>query len=291
MEVRRFALDIVSGEDLEAKLRPPSESLTDHSPGPPWRPESPGRPPCLTIRPARQVRVPSLAGLADPAQRPRILHALANHELQAAELYAWALLAFPDADPEFRRDLLRILDDEQRHTRMYIARLRAYDTEFGDHGVSGYFWNKVPQLTTPLHFVCAMALTFENANLDHTIELAEGLRRAGDVKTAQVIERVHRDEIEHVRFGWRWLQTWKGERSPWQAYQDHLAWPLRPAKAKGKRFHPQGRRAAGLEETFIQQLAEATLDLSDAAQPQPPKPPAPSSPAPRRCPDPAISDP
>jgi IS4 transposase len=27
--------------------------------------------------------------MRDPAQRARILHALANHELQAAELFAW----------------------------------------------------------------------------------------------------------------------------------------------------------------------------------------------------------
>ena len=30
--------------------------------------------------------------MRDPAQRARILHALANHELQAIELFAWALL-------------------------------------------------------------------------------------------------------------------------------------------------------------------------------------------------------
>jgi len=30
-------------------------------------------------------------------QRALILHALANHELQAIELFAWALLAFTDA--------------------------------------------------------------------------------------------------------------------------------------------------------------------------------------------------
>lgn len=263
MEARQFALAVVTSDDLQTKLRSARQPLTDQHPGDPLRLQSPGRPAELPILPARQVRVPAVEGLADPAQRPRILHALANHELQAAELYAWAVLAFPDAEAEFRRDLLRILDDEQRHSRMYIARLQAYDTQFGDHRVSGYFWNKVPKLTSPLDFVCTMALTFENANLDHTIELAEAVRRAGDVKTAKVIEQVHRDEIEHVSFGWRWLQAWKGERSAWQAYQDHLSWPLRPAKAKGKRFHPEGRRSAGLEEEFIRRLEASSLDLTE----------------------------
>ena len=266
MQVRQFAFDIVHSQDLAHKLRPAGGSdaigaLEDDAPGPPLRPTEPGRPAKLAILPARQVKVPSMEGLADPAQRPRILHALANHELQAAELYAWALLAYPEAPADFRRDLLRILDDEQRHTRMYIARLEAHGARFGDFGVSGYFWNKVPHLTTPLHFVCAMALTFENANLDHTTELARRVRRAGDVKTAHVIERVHQDEIEHVRFGWRWLEVWRGDEDPWEVYRRHLVWPLRPARAKGKHFHPEGRRAAGLAEDFIRRLQEETLDL------------------------------
>lgn len=260
MEARAFALDVVTSDSLQTKLQAAAGPLSDVDPGPPLRLDAPGRPERLTIRPARQVKVPAVVGLADPAQRPRILHALANHELQAAELYAWALLAFPGAPAEFRQDLIHILDDEQRHTRMYIARLRAHGADFGDHPVSGYFWNKVPQLTTPLHFVCAMSLTFENANLDHTLELAAAVGAAGDAKTALVIEQVHRDEIEHVRFGWKWLQAWKGRRTPWQAFNEHLHWPLRPAKAKGKVFHAQGRRDAGLEEDFIRRLQAATLD-------------------------------
>ena len=93
--------------------------------------------------------------MPDPAQRPRILHALANHELQAAELFAWALLAFPEAPPELRRGLLRILIDEQRHTRMYIARVEDAGARFGDYPVNGYFWSKDRDDHSPLRFLCA----------------------------------------------------------------------------------------------------------------------------------------
>ena len=256
MEARQFALKVVRSTSLEDKLAPPPEELTDAAPGEPLRLEGPGRPPGLEIRKAE--RVPSIEGLADPAQRPRILHALANHELQAAELYAWAVLAFADAPADFRRDLLRILDDEQRHTRMYIARLEAAGGRFGDEPVSGYFWNKAEHLRTPLDFVCAMALVFENANLDHTTDYADAARRAGDAKTAAVIERVHRDEIEHVRFGWTWLQRLKKpEENAWEVWRRHLTWPLRPAKARGRSFHPEGRRAAGIDDATIRQLEAA----------------------------------
>jgi uncharacterized ferritin-like protein (DUF455 family) len=256
MEIRDFAQTVVTTEDLGVKLAPAPAGLTDDCPGPPLRIDQPGRPKRLEFQ--RRIEVPSIEGMPDPAQRPRILHALANHELQAAELFAWALLAFPDAPSDFRRGLLRILDDEQRHTRMYIARVEEAGARFGDFPVNGYFWSKIESITSPLRFLCAMSLTFENANLDHTIDYEEAARRAGDAKTAAVIERVHRDEIEHVRFGWTWLQVFKQEdESAWDAFQANLTWPLRPAKARGRSFHREGREAAGLDAEFIARL-EAT---------------------------------
>jgi uncharacterized ferritin-like protein (DUF455 family) len=257
MQLRDFARTVLETEDLAVKLAPPREPLTDEQPGPAFRAEGPGRPPELRLVEGLKVEVPSIEGMPDPAQRPRILHALANHELQAAELFAWALLAFPDAPPDFRRGLARILQDEQRHTRMYIARLEDTGSRFGNFPVNFYFWNKAAHLHSPLDFICAMSLTFENANLDHTVDYEKAARRAGDSKTAVVIEQVHRDEIEHVRFGWTWLQAWRGDESAWDVWQRHLTWPLRPFRARGTRFHREGREAAGLDPEFIRRLKES----------------------------------
>jgi uncharacterized ferritin-like protein (DUF455 family) len=257
MELRDLARTVLETEDLAVKLAPPREPLTDEQPGPAFRAEGPGRPPELRLVEGLKVEVPSIEGMPDPAQRPRILHALANHELQAAELFAWALLAFPDAPPDFRRGLAHILQDEQRHTRMYIARLEDSGARFGDFPVNFYFWNKAVHLRSPLDFICAMSLTFENANLDHTVDYEKAARRAGDPKTAVVIEQVHRDEIEHVRFGWTWLQAWRGGESAWDVWQSHLTWPLRPFRARGTRFHREGREAAGLDPEFIRRLKES----------------------------------
>lgn len=258
MELRDLALRIVTGRGLDAKLAPPPAGWTDERPGPPLRLTRPGRPPELVIAPASRVKVPPLEGMADPAQRGRIVHALANHELQAVELFAWALLAFPDAPGELRRGLARVLEDEQRHTRMYAGRCEALEAPLGTFPVTGYFWHRAETFRTPLEFLCAMSLTFENANLDHTVDHAEAARRAGDEATAAVIDRVHRDEVEHVRLGWTWLNRLKEEaQTPWDAFRAALTWPLRPAKARGARFHRAGREAAGLEPEFIRLLGEA----------------------------------
>jgi uncharacterized ferritin-like protein (DUF455 family) len=258
MELRDLAVRVLTSESIAEKLAPPPAELTDSDPGPPLRVERPARPPRLHIVPALDAKVPALEGMPDPAQRPRIVHALANHELQAAELFAWTLLAFPEAHAEMRRGFAAILADEQRHTRMYLARLRALGAELGDFPVSGYFWSKTGGIHTPLQFVCAMSLTFENANLDHTLDYAQAARRCGDEATARIIDAVHQDEVEHVRFGWRWLGALKANaEDPWQAYTRNLAWPLRPALGRGRVFHPEGRRAAGLDEEFIRRIAES----------------------------------
>jgi len=273
VDVRAWAEQIVTSRGLADKLAPPpslpgliDDAAFDPS-APPRRIAAPGRPANLAIVPGRQARVPPLAGMRDPAQRARILHALANHELQAIELFAWAVLAFPAAPPAFHRGLLAILADEQRHLALYQGRLAAHGVAFGDHPVTGHFWNKLDHLTGPCEFVCAMNLTFENANLDFAGDYASAARAAGDDATAAVLDQVHADEIRHVHFGWIWLRRLAGDRPPWQAYLDHVRPPLGPARARGARFDREARRRAGFDEAFIAAL-EAVAPTRPSGQPR-----------------------
>lgn len=255
MTIRAFATSLIEARNLAHKLEPPPPGIRDDEPGPAVRIQAPNRPPELVILPARKVKVPPAAGMGDPAQRARILHALANHELQAAELFAWALLLFVGAPAAFRRGLLAILVDEQRHCRLYLDRMHDLGVGFGDYPVTGHFWNKIQSVDTPLQFVCTMGLTFENANLDFALEYARGARDAGDEATARALEIVHADEIRHVRFAWRWLQKLKpAQDSAWDTYLRSVTWPLGPARARGKTFDIDSREQAGLDKDFITRL-------------------------------------
>ena len=196
--------------------------------------------------------------MQDVSQRRRILHAFANHELQAAELFAWMLLAFPDEPPSFRRGLLSILVEEQEHCELYIERLQALGGDFGDYPVTGHFWNRMADVETPLDFVCTMGLTFESANLDFGKEYALAAREVGDLETAIAIEKVHEDEIRHVAFAWRWLQRWKPEQaSSWQTFTETLKFPLAPSRARGATMDRDSRVKAGLDDEFIDELERA----------------------------------
>lgn len=271
VNARDYAEQIVTSSSLAGKLVPPPElgDAAFEDAGEPLRIAAPGRPANLPIVPGRRTRVPPLAGMRDPAQRARILHALANHELQAIELFAWGVLAFPDTPIAFRRGLVAILADEQRHLALYLERLAAHGVGFGDQPVTGHFWNKLDHLTGPCELVCAMNLTFENANLDFAGDYAAAARAAGDDATAIALEQVHADEIRHVHFGWVWLRrlAGAGDGDAWQAYLAHVRPPLGPARARGARFDREARRRAGFDEAFIAAL-EATAPTRPSGQPR-----------------------
>jgi uncharacterized ferritin-like protein (DUF455 family) len=257
MRVRDYALGIVLGDTLAAKLAPPPDELELDDREPALRIATPGRPAELAIVSARRVRTPPLAGMADPSQRARILHALANHELQAIELFAWALLAFADAPVAFRRGLVAIAADEQRHFALYTERLAAHGVRFGEQPVTGHFWGKLDHMRTPLEFACAMGLTFEAANLDFAGDYATAARACGDLATADVLERVHADEIRHVHFGWTWLRRLSGDdRDAWDVYRENVRPPLGPHRARGARLDREARQRAGFDDAFIAKLAD-----------------------------------
>jgi uncharacterized ferritin-like protein (DUF455 family) len=265
VDLRDFAVSVLTATTVEGKLRPPPAQIeSGHSGSGSISPLS--RPPGLAIQPGGRVRVPPAKAWPDTAQRVRILHALANHELQAAELFAWAILRFANSPEDLRRGWLRILADEQRHCALYVARLEAHGARFGDFPVSGHFWSKTKDLATPLAFICAMGLTFENANLDFGGEYVAAARATGDEDSARALLAVHADEIRHVRFAWEWLARMKDPaHSMWDAYVANVAPPHGPRRARGAAFDRLSRVAAGFDEDFIARLGATSPEAPGGA--------------------------
>lgn len=259
MEIREFARQVLLSESIAEKLTPILPPVTDLQPGMTERPPVPARP--LQLRFCARKQAPPMPHpdtFADPRRRATAHHIMANHELQALEVMAFVLCAFPEAPADFRQGLVRIMLDEQRHTRLHIDRLAELGLEFGDLPVNGYFWKKGQEFACLLDYLAGLPLTFEGRNLDHTLEFAEHFRRAGDERSAAVMRAIHRDEIRHVAFGIEWLRRLKPpDQSDWDAYLAHLKWPLRAEKARGKTFDRASRLAAGLSEEFIDRVEQA----------------------------------
>ena len=267
MELREFADRVLGSETLEEKLRTVRGGFTDCEPGPAERIALPARPESLRFCQPRQAPpMPHLLSLGEPRRRGIAHHIMANHELQALEVMACVLRAFPEAPTEFRLGLARVMCDEQRHTRLHAERGAELGVPFGSLPVNGYFWIKAQEFAEVLDYLAGLPLTFEGGNLDHTLEFEAAFREAGDTRGGDIMRAIHHDEIEHVAFGWRWLQRLKpAGQSEWDAYVAHLHWPLRPSKSRGRVFHREPRQAAGLSPEFI-----ARLEADDPGEPAPP---------------------
>lgn len=247
--IERWAWDYVLGTSLADKLDPPAPP-EQWEPAPPSRRlEAPGRPPELRV----VLRAPKRRGLGTPSGRAQALHTFFHHELQAAELMAWALLAYADAPREFRQGLVRMLLDEARHMRMYHARIRGLGHHVGDFEVRDWFWARVPTCADPLSFVAVMGLGLESANLEHAATFAAAFRDAGDEESARVQEVVGLEEIAHVRFGARWFSHFRGEVT-FDAWCSALPSPLTPLLMRGSPLRRDARLRAGQPEAFLDEL-------------------------------------
>ncbi len=258
MEIRELAEAVLFGDTLEHKLTPAGR-LTDERPGRPLKsPDAPGRPPELALdRWSETGRVPfeEVRSLERDEDRGLVLHFFANHELMAAELMALVLLKFPDAPARFRRGVARTLRDEQEHLRLYMERMAASGVAFGQIPVSDFFWRAISPMPTPLDFVTRLSLTLEQANLDYAPHYQRLFDELGDAGTAELMGRIYRDEIGHVRHGLNWFNTWRApSQSEWESFQQALGFPLSPSRAKGIGFNREGRLQAGLPRTFVDEL-------------------------------------
>jgi len=191
-----------------------------------------------------------------------MLHAFANHELLAIELFALALLRMPQAPPAFRRGLVRIITEEQRHLGMYLDRMKALGVAPGSVPVTRFLWDCLAPTDDPLDLCARMGLCFEQANLDHCVHFAEVLRQEGDPESAAVLDIVLADEIGHVRHAMSWLRKGKEPgQSDWDAFVARLSPPLSPRRARATQVQRAPRLAAGLDPDFIDRVALSSESL------------------------------
>jgi len=267
MTLEEYCRRILESGSLEAKLAPPPGELQD----------DPGREPLRIDRPARASgleleggagRLPPMRLLAEPAAAAACLARFAHHELMAVELFAWALLRWPELPAAQKRSFVETLADEQTHFRLYAERLEALGSSIEQHPCSDYFWRHAASIAGSPHgpraFLCAMGLTLEQANLDFSAHYADAFRRVGDRESALVCERVHQDEIGHVRMSAFWLRRGAGTRSLQEVYEAAVPAPFSAARAKGRRFQTQAREQAGLDAEFIEFVRGARPEHSAA---------------------------
>jgi len=249
--VERWAWDYILTTSLAHKLAPPPPPDAWQSSAVARRLSAPGRPPELRV----VVKAKKTRGLSAPLGRARALHTFVHHELQAAELMMWALLAFPEAPLEYKEGLVRIALDETRHMRMFEKEIIRLGHIIGDFPVRDWFWERVVACRDPASFVAVMGLGLESANLEHAATFAQKFREAGDEESARVQEIVGLEEIAHVRFGVKWFTELTGGLD-FATWSKALPAPLSPLLMRGRPLQRQARLRAGQPAHFIDELEQ-----------------------------------
>jgi uncharacterized ferritin-like protein (DUF455 family) len=250
--LEHWAYRYVLSTDLGEKLAPEHPPAT-RAPCAAIRLAQPGRPAALRVSWAKYKAPKSAHALRAPERRAQLLHTFWHHELQAAELLCWALLAFPEAPSGFGRGLLRICLDEIRHMGMYRAALQRLGYDIGAFPVRDWFWERAPAARTPLEFLALMGLGFEAGNLDHSQRFERLFEAAGDAEAAQLMRVVGDEEVAHVAFAARWFARLSGELA-FERWRAALPPPLSPMVMRGRPLCRERRRRAGLDEGFLEQL-------------------------------------
>jgi len=256
MHYREYAKILLGGSSLNDKLIPLknidyTESLESFE-----LPNNPGRAKHLQFN-NEQVKFPRNTSFHLEDKKALALHFFANHELLAIEMMAAALLIYPDITKEmlsFKKGLIKTIQDEQKHLKLYLGRMKDFGLELGDFPLNDFFWRSMEKLKTSSHFYSAMAMTFESANLDFAQFYEKSFLAVEDFETAKIMKIVYEDEISHVALGAHWLNQWRGNKDLWSYYSDHLPGVMTPARAKGINFDRSSRERAGLDSVFLDHL-------------------------------------
>ena len=257
MELRREALRILALRDPAAKVAAalaldPSAPL---APAAELQPELPlpGRPDRPRLVPAS--RVPRRSPFT-PAGRAAQLHAVAHIEFNAINLALDAAWRFAGMPADYYLDWLRVASEEALHFTLLAEHLASLGHAYGDFDAHDGLWAMTER--TAGDITARMALvprTLEARGLDATPPMQARLRQAGDLRAAEILDTILRDEIGHVAIGNRWY-GWLCAREGLDpvAHYPVLAHRFGAPRLKGP-YNVAARLAAGFTQVEVDALA------------------------------------
>jgi uncharacterized ferritin-like protein (DUF455 family) len=230
-----------------------------------WRPGSeigiPGRPENPILAPPREVQRRRVSG---EKGRIALLHAIAHIEFNAINLAFDMVARFGSHTDipvgqrsDFIEDWLNVGDDESRHFKMINDRLAELGSHYGALTAHDGLWEAAIATKDDIAARLAIApLVLEARGLDVTPGMINRLKRAGDGPSAEILETIYQEEIQHVAAGSRWFHHVCNARNREPAtyfhelVQAHYAGNLKPP------FNSVARDAANLLRDFYEPLAQ-----------------------------------
>lgn len=136
----------------------------------------------------------------------RLLHDLANIEMQAMELALRTYVEYPQAPPTFRSELAELAREEARHLKMCLSALRDLDIQFGHWPIHLQLWRTVDTSDSLLDRILIVHRYLEGCGLDSGCQILQRLRSCQAHAIQKVVQVIHQDEVLHVEMGSRWYR-------------------------------------------------------------------------------------
>lgn len=166
----------------------------------------------IPIVPARDIQVlpsqfhPKKKGFSTLEGQARLLHDLANIELQAMELGLRTLYEFSEAPQEMREQLAKITLDESRHLGMCIQGLQDLGYDWGSWPIHTALWDAVSSDDQLLDRILIVHRYLEGSGLDAGDMFARKLHGVVHNRIDKITKQITSEEIDHVYFGSKWYK-------------------------------------------------------------------------------------
>ncbi len=184
--------------------------------------------------------LPPAKPFANEAGRIYTLHTLLNNEVVTVERMGKMLAEFPDLPWEMRMDLAHQAWDEARHAEIVAKRIEELGGYIGQHPVYFFSWEYNENHPDPLARLAYGNRLSEHVACGRLKEWKDEAAKAGDQRTAELLDYILADEIVHAQYGRDWIDILTKENP--ERRRDVLAHAEKLARMRaeaGKWFSPE----------------------------------------------------
>lgn len=163
-------------------------------------------------QPARDIPVflpgdlPAKKGLNSAEGQARLLHDLANIELQAMELGYRTLNEFSDAPTLFREELSEVVLSEARHLKLCLDAIEKLGFTWGSWPIHMALWNATSKEDSLIDRILIVHRYLEGSGLDAGETILRKLTSIAGNAVTPVMKIISDEEVGHVEFGSRWYR-------------------------------------------------------------------------------------
>ena len=133
------------------------------------------------------------------------MHRQMNEEVNGLEIAARNLTDFPDAPWELRLAIARQCWDESRHVNAFRRCFETRGGRVGEYPILNFEFRMITAIPTLIGRLAVQNRSFEAAGIQAIREALEHADRY-DPDVAALLDAQLADEIQHVRYGNRWVE-------------------------------------------------------------------------------------